>query len=159
MDVFMFLIILAFMFVGLAICASIGFYLFTSVRWQKHDFIRKSVRFGAAFFQFSLFPLVSCIVKRKLYYRDRDRFSDQFWRRFMCVVWPTIRSQPIKPFRKNDEGQNLRRGQVLIPLNENWYTNLKYALIRRWYHGIVMVLFIGKCCAFLSVLPPSVSSK
>lgn len=143
MDVLMWLVILVFMLVGLTACTFIGLYLLTSVRWQEHDFIRKSVRFGAAVFQFLLFPCASCVVKMELYYMDEDRSSDRFWCIVLCILWPKVQSHPMQPSRANGEDQNLCQEEVLLQSNENLYANLKYKVRRYWSYGIITMVFMG----------------
>ncbi len=139
---------MCFVLVGLTICFSIGLYLFTSAYWQKHDLIRKIVRFSGSLSQFFVFTIASCFVKRKLYYRDKGRFSHQFLRRWWSFVCPIIQDHPMQTILTKIEGQNLSENKS----NESWYAWLKHAVQKYWPYGIVIMLFTGECCVFFAMI-------
>jgi hypothetical protein len=152
MDTFMLIILMCFVLVGLAICSSIALYIFTSAYWQQHGFIRKIVRFSAALSHFFVFTIASCIVKRKLYYRDEGRFSHKFLRRLWSFVCPTTQNHPMQSFLTKSEGQNLSQDQLRLQSNKNWCAQLKYAVQRSWPYAVVIVLFMGECCVFFVII-------
>jgi hypothetical protein len=144
MNIVMLVLMMCFALSGLTICYSIIVHIFAGVYWQKHGLIRKTVRAAAALSQFFVFTIVSCIVKRELYYRDKGRFSDKFWRRLMSVLCPIISNDSMQPFLTKIEGQNLSEDKS----NESWYTKLKHAAQKYWLYGIVIMLFTGETFHF-----------
>lgn len=119
---------------GLIIFCSITFYILTSTYWEQHDFVRKTVRITSTFSQFCVFTIISCIVKRKLYYADGDRASDNFWRRLKSAICPIIPSDSIRSFLTKIEHQS----------NKDQKTKCSYTWQRYLSYGIVIILNLGE---------------
>jgi hypothetical protein len=122
----MLVLVMCFALSGLIICYYILVYIFAGVYWQKHGLIRKTVRSAAALSQFFVFTIVSCIVKRELYYRDKGRL--------MSVLCPIISNDSMQPFLTKIEDKSKKR----------WYTRLKHAVQKYWTYGIVIMLCTGE---------------
>lgn len=144
----MLFIILCFMLSGVVINYCIILYIFTGVYWQKHDSIRKCVRVSATLSQFFLFTMVTCIVKRALYYRDERRFSDKFWRRLVAVVCPMVSNRSIESLQGKMVEQSSSENQP----KEKWYITLTNFGRKYWSYLIVAMLFIGKCRVFFAII-------